>query len=374
MLLIKGEATHMIGFRISVYRRTSLRAAAGGLLVLIGAACSSGDTATSPEAVIPADSVAAPSDTLITAPGDSAAPLPGDSTAPAPSDSTTPPADSSDTTGVIDASAVAPGIAFGSFNMQNSYLSSVHTGAVRGGDVDPTNIVAMLADAKAKGARFVIKMCRGRDSFVKNPDGTFSLTKWKALIDRYRSINLGPYIADGTLLGHYLIDEPHMAGKWGGKIISQATIEAMARYSKQIWPTMTTFVRTTPSWLAGAPITYTSLDAAWAQYAHGKGDVAKYVATEVTIAKAKRLGLIVGMNVFAGGDGSSGIRTPVYSGYVMSASEIRRNATALLNQTYACGFFMWMHDVTYYGRSDIKAAMAEMSAKARTHVRTSCKQ
>jgi hypothetical protein len=357
----------MIGVTTSLCRSASLRAVAGGLFVLIGAACS-GDVGTSPETPPPAD-LAPPSDST---------PTPSDST-PAPTGPTLPPpVDSSGAGGpgpIIDGSSALPGIAFGSFNMMPAYLTSVHSGSVLGGGVDDRNILAILAEARTKGARFVIKMVNGRDSFVKNPDGTFSFTRWKALVDRFRNLNLGPYIADGTLLGHYLIDEPHMARKWGGRIIPQTTIEAMAQYSKLIWPTMTTFVRTTPSWLATSPITYTYLDAAWAQYAHGKGDVTRYVTSEASIARSKHLGLIVGINVFAGGDGSSGIPTPGYSGsYAMSAAEIRRNATALLNESYACGFYMWMHDVSYYGRADTRAAMADMSLRARAHVKTSCKQ
>jgi hypothetical protein len=84
--------------------------------------------------------------------------------------------------------------------------------------------------------------------------------------------------------------------------------------------------------------------------------------------------VVVGMNVLAGGNGSSGIPGWAKGTYAMSASEIRSYGTTLLNQSYACGFFMWMHDTDYYGRSDIKAAMTDLSAKAKSHAKTSCKQ
>jgi hypothetical protein len=61
----------------------------------------------------------------------------------------------------------------------------------------------------------------------------------------------------------------------------------------------------------------------------------------------------------------------------MSATEIRNNGTALLQQSYACGFYNWAFDYfgpTYYARTDIKAAMAYLSDQARTHIRTSCRQ
>ncbi len=362
MLLIKGEATLMNRLSTLPNWRTRLRASLGSLLVLviIGAACGSDSTGLSTEAALPADSAAAaPTDTT---------PTPGDpATAP---DSTVPPP-----TGVPagDGSSL-PGITFGSFNMPASYLNSVHTGSMLGGPLSPSNIVSVLTATRSKGGRMVVKLCKGRDTYVKNADGTFSFTKWKALVDQYRSVNLAPFIADGTIIGHYLIDEPHRANRWGGSIISQATIEAMAAYSKQIWPTMPALVRVVPSWLATAPVTYTHLDAGWLQYAAGKGEVTQLVTAEVAAAKRLGLGLVVGMNVMDGGNGSSRIPGGTRGQYAMSATELRTYGTALLNQSHACGFYMWTHNTSYYGRTDIQAAMAELSAKAKTHVKTACSQ
>jgi hypothetical protein len=278
------------------------------------------------------------------------------------------------TTGVLDAQANQAGIVFGTFNMPNSYLDNVHTGWMNGGPLDPSNILSNLSGARAKGARVVIKLCKGKDSFVKNGDGTFSLTKWKALVSQYRSVDLGPYISDGTIIGHYLIDEPQRASRWGGQVISQATLEDMAQYSKELWPQMATLVRVVPSWLASASVSYKYLDAGWTQYTAGKGDPGKWAASEASAARRKGLGMVVGINVIDGGNGSSRIRGVTGGKWSMSASEIRSYGNALLSESYACAFFNWQHNTSYYGRSDIKSAMADVSAKARSHPKTSCKQ
>lgn len=316
----------------------------------------------------------------------SATPAPGDSVGGVPSDSVPEPTDStsglpSDSTGVITAAILAsgtqPGIAFGSYGMEAGDLNSVHTGTLRGGGVTADNVLSLLSAVRAKGGRIVLKMCMGEDKYVQNPDGTFSLTKWKGLVDRFKNVSLGQYISDGTLLGHFLIDEPQRAAKWGGKIISQATVEAMAQYSKQLWPSMPTYVRAVPSWLAGASITYQALDAGWLQYGSGKGDPARLVASETAIAKNKGLGLVIGLNILDGGNGSSGVPGWSKGKYAMSAAEIRSYGTALLGEGYACGFFNWTYQFfgpTYYARSDIKSALADISSKARAHVRTSCRQ
>jgi hypothetical protein len=137
---------------------------------------------------------------------------------------------------------------------------------------------------------------------------------------------------------------------------------------------MVTLARVVPSWLASAPITYTYLDAAWAQYRSSKGDVARFAASEIAAAKTKGLGVMVGLNILNGGNGSSGIRGTKSGEYSMSATELKTYGTAMLSNPYVCGFMMWEYNLTYYGRSDIKSAMAELSPKASSHPQTSCRQ
>jgi hypothetical protein len=362
----------MIGLLTSPYRRSSLRAVAGGFLLAIGAACSSDGVGPSPEAAVPADSALAP-------PLDTTVATPSDSTLPAPTDSTVlPPIDSTDLSGTavpaLDPRSKLPGIVFASDNIPLQYFNSVHNGSKYGGVITPSNVMKFLADARAKGGRLFLKLHKGADSYVKNADGTFSLTKWKALVNSYRNLDFGPYIADGTIVAHFIIDEPHRAAKWGGKIIPHATVEAMAQYSKQIWPTWTTITHTQMTWLASAPFSYRYLDAGWSHYAAGKGELNKWIAGEIAGAKSKRLGLLMGLNVLDGGNGSSGIKGWASGKWAMSASELRTYGTAVLNQSYACAFFMWAHDLSYYGRSDIKSAMATLSTKAKAHPKTSCQQ
>ncbi|MEA2725007.1 MAG: hypothetical protein QOH59_2778 [Gemmatimonadales bacterium] len=262
---------------------------------------------------------------------------------------------------------------FGSTDMPRDVLGAVHTGSHIGGALNPSNMLDLLSNARAKGARYVLKMCMGRDQFVKNADGTFSFTKWKAVVARFKAIDFASYVADGTVLGHYLIDEPSRAERWGGKVISPAELEAMAAYSKQLWPGLPTLVRVVPSWLATSSVTYTHLDAAWFQYAARFGDPAAALATEVAAAKSKGLGLMVGMNVLDGGDGSSKLPGWSKGKWKMSATEITNYGIPLLSNSYVCGFIMWMWDPAYYGRSDVESAMTALSDKARAHAQTSCR-
>lgn len=267
-----------------------------------------------------------------------------------------------------------PGLVFASFSMENPQLDKVHTGWMAGGALSPKSIVSKLQGARSKGGRAIVKLSKGRDKYVKNADGTFSISKWKSLVGSYRNVNLDPFISDGTIIAHYLIDEPHRAARWGGKAISHKTLEEMAKYSKQLWPQMTTVVRVAPSWLAKASFDWKYVDAGWTQYRATHGDAAKWVAAEAAAAEREGLGLVVGLNVIHGGNGSSGIRGYTRSKWTMSAAEIRKYGYAMLGAERACAFFNWTYDADFYGRSDIRSAMADVSAKARSHARTSCRQ
>jgi hypothetical protein len=91
-------------------------------------------------------------------------------------------------------------------------------------------------------------------------------------------------------------------------------------------------------------------------------------------AKSKGLGLVAGLNLLDGGNGSSGIQGTQPKTWSMSAAEVKTYGNALLGQSYVCAFSMWRYDATYYNRTDIKNALADLSAKARSHVKTACKQ
>jgi hypothetical protein len=238
--------------------------------------------------------------------------------------------------------------------------------------VTPETILAELSGARARGARLILKLVRG-DRQLLNPDGTFSLDIWKRMVLAFQNVDFSEYIEDGTVVGHYLIDEPHLTRRWAGGI-PQTTVEEMARFSKQLWPGMTTMVRVLPSWLAEAPVTYTHLDTGWIQYHSRRGDPIPWLSAEVAIARRLGLGVVVSMNALDGGTSASGI--PGYSEdqFAMSAAELRQFGTAMLSDSYGCAFLLWMYTPDYYGRPDIQSAIADLSRLAKAHPPTSCRQ
>ena len=133
----------------------------------------------------------------------------------------------------------------------------------------PSDLLNSLQTIQSQGGKVVL-MFAGSQIHYKDADGHFSLSLWQARVDRYRGMDFSSYVADGTVIGHYLVDEPNDPVNWNNQPIPGATLEAMAQYSKQLWPAMATVVRVEPAYLAQWNVDYQYLDAAWAQYVERK--------------------------------------------------------------------------------------------------------
>jgi hypothetical protein len=271
--------------------------------------------------------------------------------------------------GLSFANAFRGGIPFGSFHLPKSLYGKGQTGSLA--NISPRELRSYLETARRNGAKVMIAFS-GNEKHFKNSNRSFSLAKWKQRVNRYRGLNLTAYINDGTLSGHYLIDEPHDPANWGGRTVSRAMIDEMAKYSKQLWPRLPTVARAWPKFLKGYRYRY--LDAAWAQYSARFGSVSTFMKNNVRDAKATRLALVIGMNQLAGGDRRGGLRG-FYSGkYSMSGSQLRSWGATMLADSYACAFLSWKYLARYNNRSDIKSANAYLAAKARSKGTKSCRR
>jgi hypothetical protein len=259
------------------------------------------------------------------------------------------------------------GVPFGPYSVTTSAMGSF-SGAVQ--VATPANVLATARAARQAGVRLVLRLATDN---VTNTDGTFNLDKWKAAFEGYRGIDLGPFITDGTIMGHLLVPNPQYAERWGGRVIPQATLDEMARYSRGRWPGLTTVVQAPASWLADKSSPWQYLDAASVMYAGSAGDAAGWIAAQAAAASDARLGLLVAMNVLNGGTSSSGIRGDNAGKYAMSASQLRSWGAALLEPTRVCGLMMSSYDADYFGRSDVRAAVATLRDKASAHPATSCR-
>ena len=248
------------------------------------------------------------------------------------------------------------GIPFGTFAQPTSTFGSRYNGGMR--NIDQNNLLDELKAIKERGGKVVLNLA-GAPPRYTDGSGNFSLTMWKASVDRFDGVDFSSYILDGTVVGNYLIDEPNDPANWNGKPVPESTVEEMARYSKTRWPGMPTIVRVLPQYLTG---TYRYLDAAWAQYHSRFGDPARFISENVAQAKNKGLALVVGLNILDGNGGSN-----------MTASQLESWGSTFLADTYPCAFLSWTYDQAYMGRSDIGQAMGYLSTKAGNRATKSCR-
>ena len=68
--------------------------------------------------------------------------------------------------------------------------------------------------AQAGKLRLVLNLA-GSGNHYRNPDGTFNMAVWKSRIDTYRDVDFAPYVTEGLILAHFLMDEPGALNTWG---------------------------------------------------------------------------------------------------------------------------------------------------------------
>jgi hypothetical protein len=258
------------------------------------------------------------------------------------------------------------GFMFGPYGAPVTTLDT-YRGALR--VATPANVLTTLRAARQAGAKVILRLT---DVDLRNANGTFSLSKWKAAMDRFAAVNLASYVSDGTFAGHLLVHGADDAGRWGGQSISHATLDEMARYSRARWAAVPTVVDADATWLATT--TWHYLDAASAVYTAAAGDAATWVDRQADAAARARLGLVVGMNVLNGGTSASGIAGTQRGRYAMSATQLRNWGADLMAEARACGFVLHRYDERYFGRSDVKSAIAELGRKATGRQALSCRR
>nr|MBA3555599.1 hypothetical protein [Gemmatimonadales bacterium] len=225
----------------------------------------------------------------------------------------------------------------------------------------PALLVERLKRAESVGMKVVVTLVEAAQA--KNSDGTFSLSRWKTQLDRYRGQPLDRHISSQALYLHHLVDQPRCSGCWGGRPISYETIEEMARYSKSIWPALPTAVRVAPSSLAAATFRWTHLDAGWTQYNTRQGDLREKLAREVARAREEGLGLVAGLNLLDG----AGFRTAP-----MTARQVREFGSILAADPSVCALVGWRYDASYLSQTGMRDAMAAVAAVARSRNAASC--
>ena len=239
---------------------------------------------------------------------------------------------------------------------------------------DPAyGVETLLPAAKAAGMKLSLRMTGGHSHYTT--DGDFDLAKWKDRLTRWADSGVQPFIDDGTLALHMVLDD---ISNWSGRDPTGNELDEMARHSKELLPGLVTYVRKDASKIP-VPTSgrFTYLDAAGCQYTHYRGDIRQWAPTQIEAADDLNLGIIFGLGIVHGGSGESG--QPTYSGWwAMSPNEIRGWGTQLLSYHVAGAFLSWEFDAyetwpdgttsaVYFSQPAHRLALTDLSVLANHH-------
>lgn len=232
----------------------------------------------------------------------------------------------------------------------------------------------LLPDARAAGVKVTLRLTGDHIHYSRR--GDFNLAAWKAMLAPWAGSGVQEYIDDGTLVGHMMLDDIH---NFKGDDPTAAELDEMARYSKSILPGLMTYVRENATEL---PVPesgrYEHVDACVNQYRALDGDVVEYNRVEAARAAELGLGVINGLNIANGGDGSSGQPGWQKGRWAMSAEEIRTYGEVLAKEPSAAMFLNWEYDAEerwsdgsrgadYFDQPELHAALWEVRELVAIH-------
>jgi hypothetical protein len=174
----------------------------------------------------------------------------------------------------------------------------------------PGTILSRIAYARKRGLRMVTVMTGGgRARYLT--DGVFDMEKWKAVMDRFDAPDIkagvAQAVADGTLIGNVVMDEPFNEGgrgneknSWGPRgTMNKARIDQMCGYAKSIFPTLPQGVFHDYSLAKETP--YRVCDFITSQYRTRKGSLEEYRNGALELCKRDHIACSFAINVLDGG-------------------------------------------------------------------------
>lgn len=199
----------------------------------------------------------------------------------------------------------------------------------------------LLPMAQAAGMSVNLRVV-GDHAYYTDDGGNFDLAAWKAMVDAWTDSGVQPYIDDGTLGWHMLIDD---ITEFPGEGPTGDELEEMAVYSSRVFPGLPTLVRANATELpepsAGA---YEWLGASVNQYVAADGDAVDYAVEQHDRAEALGVGIVMGLNIADGGNGSSLQQGWTEGKWAMTAEEITTYGEILSTVPGTLMFLDWEYD------------------------------
>ena len=276
------------------------------------------------------------------------------------------------------------GIPFGPFGAWNGLALNPNTEvfSLNHQNYTPDNIVDRLSIARANGVKQLPAMTGGaRANYLT--DSVFDMAKWKAKMDQFNTpaikAAVAAAVADGTIIGESVMDEPgndggpgNEANSWGpAGTMTKARVDSMCGYVKAIFPTLP--VGVFHDYKGFEPTkSYQVCDFIVSQYRMAKGDVVAYRDGGVALAQRDGHAILFSLNIIDGGprdvvnDGVWDCPATLTGGFGSYAPNCRmtsqqvRDFGKILGPA-GCGMVLWRYDDTFMADPDNQSAFRDLA-------------
>jgi hypothetical protein len=340
---------------------TAPRAALPLIAALVAASCDKTDPTSAPDERAPAAAGA-------------------DSTAPA------------DTLTMADTLPVAAvsysGIPFGPYGLYATVTGFEWGPAPFSSSLDNTfagSIVQRINAARQQHHRLTLAMTGGRANEYTTR-GKFDLGKWKARMNTFNTATIrkavADAVADGTIVGNKLIDEPETP-KWGG-VLTKPMIDGMATYVKSMFPTLPVGVGMgAPGFQWRTHERFKVVDYVLSQYqwSFNQGGITAWRDAVVSWSRAEGVTPLFSLNILDGGindkvgtwncAGTGGKGTIAHR-CRMTADQVRTWGRAI--GPYGCAMLMWRYDAAFMSKSANQSAFRDVASLLNSKPRRSCRR
>jgi len=251
---------------------------------------------------------------------------------------------------------------------------------------DANGVVTQISTARSKKQRLILAMTGGLSTRYTT-NGKFDMTKWKNKLNTFNTSTIrnaiAAGVADGTIIGNQLIDEPETP-RWGGTV-SKAVIDQMATYAKKMFPSLPMGINIGPpaysKWRTSEH--FQVLDYVLYQYNYyvTSGNIAAW--RDGALASAKRDGVTpaFSLNIMNGGvqdrtgtwdcagTGGKGTR---YPNCRMTADQVKNWGKAI--GVAGCAMQMWRYDDVFMSKSANQDAFRSVASLLASKPRRSCRR
>jgi hypothetical protein len=274
------------------------------------------------------------------------------------------------------------GMAFGPEGLWATYYSLKTNSLPFNGSsnyTDARGIITQINAARNMRHRLVLNMTGGSHSRYKT-NGRFDLSKWKAVMNTYNRSDIkaavAKGVADGTIIMNSVMDEPNVKD-WGG-VVTKSMLDGMARYVKNIFPTLVVGVQLRWDWRTTEK--FRVMDAYITAYKASRGTPSEFRTKVLNNARAQGMKVMFALNVLDGGFSIRGCPLTKTGGYGTYYPNCRMTASQVsswgryLGPAGCAALTMWEYDRAFMTKSANVTAFRAVASTLRGTPARSCRR